>query len=396
MPSHIVKSIPVTQKQVTDVDVLITRDGSCSIGCFHRFEVGAQPGDVAAHNEDIISIMNDFRKHSISRLNVTRGFYEKHMKYLRDIGITALQSLGSHFIDNWAKYGDSERNITAIVQAYPILWEFFYSGPPHGAVDYYHFWGCHHRVTRRLLGVQGYPSRLDLPTHLLFCRNHRLAHWEKERDALSELAEGGSDFSLVNLEDCFIDKSPEDIVSDWDDLFFAACQSEDFGFIHIASHLNADENKMFFRSFLEISYHERLVKILLRRLSAVDSDKEYFKFRQKPLVFLNACKTMSTPEDLLRTQGFPDSFIKLGAGAVIATACDIPDVFAMAFAKEFYRFFLDSPFMTASNALRLARLFFLEKYNNPLGLAYGLYAHGDLMVQKRPPMDSYDHRQFGS
>jgi len=72
---------------------------------------------------------------------------------------------------------------------------------------------------------------------------------------------------------------------------------------------------------------------------------------------------------------------------VIATACPVSDLFAAAFAKVFYEFFLQGlvvedeatgekaiRLMTIGEALRATRWYFLKEYHNPLGLAYGLYS----------------------
>jgi hypothetical protein len=94
---------------------------------------------------------------------------------------------------------------------------------------------------------------------------------------------------------------------------------------------------------------------------------------------------------MLQTLSFPTEILNFGAGGVVATACTIHDGFASAFASELYRRLLgqgkdsdDSKGQGRSRipstssdigvALMETRLHFLEKYNNPLGLAYGLYA----------------------
>jgi hypothetical protein len=93
---------------------------------------------------------------------------------------------------------------------------------------------------------------------------------------------------------------------------------------------------------------------------------------------------MSNPDHLMQTQSFPNGFLGFGASGVIATACDIPDRFAAAFACEFYKNLLSdsggrSP--TVSKALlKTRRAFMSEPYNNPLGLAYGLFARNELHI----------------
>lgn len=96
---------------------------------------------------------------------------------------------------------------------------------------------------------------------------------------------------------------------------------------------------------------------------------------------------VSRREELRRTFNLPKAFIKRGAAAVIATACPVPDAFAAAFARVFYRFFLQGEevmdkrtgdkavkLMSIGEALRATRWFFLKECNNPLGLAYGSYS----------------------
>ncbi len=87
-------------------------------------------------------------------------------------------------------------------------------------------------------------------------------------------------------------------------------------------------------------------------------------------------------------------FIQHGAAAVIATACPVPDMFAAAFAKVFYEFFLRGmvvrdeisgekvvKIMTIGEALRATRWYFLKEFNNPLGLAYGVYSPAGYRVR---------------
>jgi hypothetical protein len=84
---------------------------------------------------------------------------------------------------------------------------------------------------------------------------------------------------------------------------------------------------------------------------------------------------------VLETLNFPTGILNFGAGGVIATACIMPDNFASAFAREFYRYLWASSspngLADIGEALLKTRLHFLKKMNNPLGLAYGLYAASD-------------------
>ncbi|NJR18397.1 MAG: CHAT domain-containing protein [Calothrix sp. CSU_2_0] len=106
-------------------------------------------------------------------------------------------------------------------------------------------------------------------------------------------------------------------------------------------------------------------------------------FLTQPLIFLNACQSAGGVDELRKTFNLPNKFIQYGAAAVIATACPMPDVFAAAFAKVFYEFFIGKK-MLIGKALCETRRYFLEKYNNPLGLAYGLYSPHDYQIAQSP------------
>jgi hypothetical protein len=110
-----------------------------------------------------------------------------------------------------------------------------------------------------------------------------------------------------------------------------------------------------------------------------------------PLVFLNACGTGQQSAGH-EPPGFPRLWIRdRGALAVIATLCPVPDHFAHAFARDFYeRLFANAvnPGRPRSLAEVLldSRRHFLKEYNNPLGLAYVLYAMQGARVLTDFPM----------
>ena len=98
-----------------------------------------------------------------------------------------------------------------------------------------------------------------------------------------------------------------------------------------------------------------------------------------PLVFINACESASP--SAFSPAAFPSMWVtKGGATAVIGTLCPVPDYFAHAFAAKFYEFLKSeidtSQYQTASLArvLLATRRHFLDRYGNPLGLAYVLYS----------------------
>jgi hypothetical protein len=111
----------------------------------------------------------------------------------------------------------------------------------------------------------------------------------------------------------------------------------------------------------------------------------------RPLVFLNACGT-GQQSATAEPPGFPDTWIsQREAVAVVATLCPVPDLFAHAFARKFYQTLFKSVADPAapereryrSEALLETLRNFMEKCNNPLGLAYVLYAVKDACIEPR-------------
>ena len=92
-----------------------------------------------------------------------------------------------------------------------------------------------------------------------------------------------------------------------------------------------------------------------------------------PLAILNACDT--GVRDPLQTSSFVSTLLDCGARGVIATECEVPDVFAAVFAKHFYTRFLKG--QKLGDAMLYMRRYLLRRYRNPLGLLYSLYADPD-------------------
>ncbi len=375
--------VATCRRRTVNLDITVARDGSSTIGAT-PCDLEMSLGSIRDHNHQFITLMKRIETEIIAEfkrsgtLHLSRPFFHETLRNLRDAGLSAFMAFGDHacqILDRYETRGDG-LNVTIRAGLYPLLWEFLYTGQPTGAVSPELFWGSHHRVSRFLIGADFLPESLDPAGGVLFCRNQALTHWLLEMQAMQALT-GCLRFAL--LDDWLVA-----LDSDFDELqdrIVHACTIGDFSFVHMASHVYPDrDDASVLGSLLALSCGDQTVEINLRHLNALGRNPA-LRFRQSPLLFLNACRTMTNPEHLSQSESFPRSFLKLGAGAVIATACDIPDVFAVAFAQKFYELFLGDPPLPASEALRQARWYFMEQYNNPLGLAYGLYAHNDLIVE---------------
>ncbi len=128
---------------------------------------------------------------------------------------------------------------------------------------------------------------------------------------------------------------------------------------HFACHAEAHENSS--ESCLVLSSD---LRITLR-----DMRINRWVLPDAPLVVLNACGT--GVRDPLKTGDFVRQLMKCGGRGVLATECDVPDLFASAFVQRVYDRFLASEPLAA--ALLATRREFLLTRRNPLGLLYAAY-----------------------
>lgn len=105
------------------------------------------------------------------------------------------------------------------------------------------------------------------------------------------------------------------------------------------------------------------------RVSPDDMRRHRIEFRKSPLVVLNACDTgIGNP---FHTSDLVSNLLNSEIQGIVATECQVPDVFASAFIKEFYYRLLAGD--EIGSALKSCREYFLKEHNNPLGLLYSLY-----------------------
>jgi hypothetical protein len=310
---------------------------------------------------------------------------------MRDIQVAgrgAYNGMGKDFHRNWEDFlsqqGKANLALNFNSSYFPLLWEFLHTGDPRKFNSYEspkEFWGYQYSISRRLV-YQKSIQYINSPVHFLFCSNHELAHSKEEQEILHEMV-ARKGLKWVCLDDY---PSPEDVCSELDlaDSVMNAWTSDRFDFIHLSCHLviPPQDSLDILGAHLELSFEDREVKIHLDYLNALSCGEKFFSV--PPLTFINACHSMTNTDAIHQVESFPQTLIGLGAGAVIATACNIPDLFAKEFSRKFYEILFDdvdgqSP--TIGQALCLTRRYFIDQFNNPLGLAYGLYAHPNLLIE---------------
>lgn len=356
----------------------------CIVGS-KSLQLGMSPGSVRDHNQSVLDVLGRVRE----RVNDTRSirleptFCQERMKELRSLGRSAYNTLGDSFVQefNQLEQKANECGLSLAIKnsVFPLLWEMLYSGSPRGEMQIDRFWGFHHQIARLQLGVSSAEEELEAGHSFLFCPNRQLQHWQLEHDTLRRLIMPHFHFHVLDDLMPGLSIDPLENVSEQ---FIDVLSMPELGILHLACHCLPDPNRQgVLFSEIVVSWQAAEIRLKLHELQAA---RHEFGFKLQPLVFLNACRTMTNPEHLIQGDSFPGGFLGFGASGVIATACDMPDQFAAAFAAKFYENLLRnirgrSP--TMSEALLSTRRFFINSpFYNPLGLAYGLYARRDLRV----------------
>nr|WP_242043240.1 CHAT domain-containing protein [Leptolyngbya sp. FACHB-671] len=211
---------------------------------------------------------------------------------------------------------------------------------------------------------------------MLFCLHHRLqqAH-RQERPEIEKVVRTLGKFYLLQLTKGLQKLDGEALVTH--------LYQTQHNILHFACHCRPCKQYEGEVDALLISLIEDENKAQEIELETYNFSDVIGSFQCQPLIFLNACQSAGGVDELRKTFNLPAKFIQHGAAAVIATACPVPDLFAAAFAKVFYNFFIGEKMMIGK-ALYQTRRHFLEEYNNPLGLAYGLYSSPYYRIAQSP------------
>jgi hypothetical protein len=341
-----------------------------------RFPISYGEGDVLDLNKNFVGTLEYVcrktrcQEEQLQRLSDSD--YQDVMQRLRDIGENAYALLPAgvdEYIASLEK-DEHERGISLNFTFPPgmaFLWDMIYAGDPDDPLDPDQFWGLRYPVGS-LCWESDVRDSIRLQKGIFASWHKQLIHSKGELDQLErQLDELQRGYIFHHLETAV---SCDTLTSD---NVLQMFHNEDFsyGIVHFACHCVHDRSAGASSAYLCVTAHQQEVQIRLSKI------RKRSGFRHRPMVFLNACES-ATPLHLLQSMNFPNSLLNFGAGGVIATVCTIPDNFASAFASIFYKHLLEktSTSMRANigEALLETRRYFLQEYNNPLGLAYGLYA----------------------
>jgi len=348
-----------------------------------QFPLTFDQGDVEDFNQQFIAVLQDLRRDVQNKGVDLSGYDHNYLERLRDIGKVAYNRVlppaaRSRIAE--LETQEQKRGISLTFKTSPtsrLFWEMLYTGKPFD-IQSDQFWGFRYPLGRTYWEIKA-PDRVRLQSGVFSAIHDGLKFSRQEVEQLTQhLTATGQRLGLKLVLHLLEQVIPAERLSVERLLELFHSSEFCYGIVHFACHVENPEDAGATQAYLSFTAHKNRLEMCLGKLVAC----EEYSFANQPFVFLNACGS-ATPGHLLQTLSFPTGVLNFGAGGVIATACTIPDNFASAFASELYRRLLKHSeeekshhpvWSNIGEALLETRLHFLEEYNNPLGLAYGLYA----------------------
>ncbi|MDX9954456.1 MAG: CHAT domain-containing protein [Anaerolineae bacterium] len=349
-------------------------------------------GDVKTHNHEFIKVLDDLRKDVQNKGIDLTGCRHDYFERLRDKGKAAYNAVLSsearrRIAELETQAGQRGLGLTfKTPRTYSLFWEMLYAGDPFN-MDREQFWGFRYPLGRTYWNIDA-PDRIRLQHGIFSAIHDGLTGSRQEVAQITQhLQWAGGLLGLQFASELLEHIIPAEGLSVEHILELFHSTEFEYGIVHFACHAENPEESGATEAYLSFTAHKNRLEMCLGKLLAWQE----YGFVHRPFVFLNACSS-ATSGHLLQTLSFPTEMLNFGAGGVIATACTIPDNFASAFASELYKRLFgceeDADLETSTSApLRVApsfsdigeallatRRYFLRRYNNPLGLAYGLYA----------------------
>jgi hypothetical protein len=412
------------------------------------FDYPDPTGNMGARNEEFVKILDELRT-EVQRLPDERGIMlprnrcADFLNRLRQAGRSAYDRIVSQnfreALQIASEHGQKELGLTFRTPSdMPFQWEMLYEGRELHArpVQVRSFWGFRYPIGRAFtIPNQQTPTEFAARDGIFSAIHEGLpCSWSEVEILRAYVQRVKERFDLQALHFRVLDKEFLQGQPPTTANLIERLIADDFrfGIVHLACHCDkpaqghAHQAQLVFK-LKEAPKFDISVKALEEWLE-VDSapGQTGSHFRYEPFVFVNACES-ATLGYLLETANFPEILLRFRASGVIATACIIPDRFASAFAREFYRQLLgvveDAPQVVQAGvtsehqtnpgdvlgkegeqpgyvldeqegddgiihpaepadivrsnvgeALLRTRRIFLKRYNNPLGLAYGLYS----------------------
>ncbi|MEC4815574.1 MAG: CHAT domain-containing protein [Scytonema sp. PMC 1069.18] len=349
---------------------------------WHQFKKSATDEELLTFTNKVLDSFWRLEKaiNQAKSIKLDAEICQKEMKELAKWGLAAYRRFfederSRQIIEGRCKMMGSETPAPTFISERVLFpWEVLYAGDNYQEANPAMFWGLRYTPARILTpekDISRFLAERTTPLDMMFCLHHRLreAHqneWLQIQKLIRTLQNSRCSLlsaigKLTGIE------SGENLL----DYLIEA----NHNILHFACHCLSEQLEVdtLLFSMLKDEGQEGEPLVIQLGTIAFILVKEDKQFQCQPLVFLNACQSAGGTDALRKTFNLPQMFIKRGAEAVIATACPVSDRFAAAFAQQFYTYFIQKQ-MTIGQALQATRKYFIEEYNNPLGLAYGLYS----------------------
>jgi hypothetical protein len=266
-----------------------------------------------------------------------------------------------HFVQQALAQAESA-NLEISSDQFFLPWELLYDTYDPGTVSFDNFWGLRHNISRVLTDVRQVQSPLihqARPRIALFANPELENVREVEVPYFHRLQEEGQ----IQLWDWLKDRPPEPEM--------AAPERQRSAFVQYSREHESEVAHFACHAITHPDYggwsHLDLSSCLQVRLD--DLAVEDYVIGGMPVVVLNACGT--GVRDPRKTSDFVRRFMLQSVRGVLATECDVPDLFASVFIQRVYDQVLQGE--TFGHALLAARRYFLDQCRNPLGLLYAAY-----------------------
>ncbi len=361
------------------------------------FDFICTEADVQEYNGRFIEILEKVRR-DVTKLgkNVNRPLLngEKHLEELRQAGVEAYallpKGLGERIQEQ--EQAENKRGIS-LDFTFPVpmafLWEMIYTGDTQEALDFEKFWGFRYPIGHLDPNSSFNLKRLvKLQRGILATAHNQLLYSQEELEQLEQKMRELRERLRLAVDVHRLEKViPSEMGNCKELIKFFTDKTFDYGVVHFACHCANPDAQGVSRAYLSFTAHQEVEMTL----GLFSSEARFNRgFLSRPLIFMNACES-GTPLRL-QSLNFPSVLINFGASGVIATACTMPDNFASAFATKFYSQLFDKYLANPSKgdtlreatntsytgeALWETNRYFWQTYQNPLGLAYGLYAESN-------------------
>lgn len=325
-----------------------------------RYPMRMTSDDLANLNKEL-----HLEMHNVARNNDREPLTEQKLETLAEIGHYAFQRVfrdsGADDAINQLVSSNKQVTLQIVSEDFFIPWELIYPASLDEPISCCDFWGMKHLISR-LITQDNRPGAFVSPfISVNICPELGILTYkklrgvsEKEIPFFKRLQDEGK-LTLNMLHSLDINNKKEGFKE------FKSFWKKNLNLAHFACH-----------AFYEFDSPDRSYILLSEDfpITIKDMDTYDMEIDGNPLIIMNACETANL--NPLYSSNFAATFLKYGARGVVATECAVPDAFAADFSEHLYSLFLSGKQLGES--LLITRQYFLNKYNNPSGLLYSMYA----------------------